>query len=153
MGSGSSILVWNDPWFNRTRPANKNQQNLYPDLIMVSFINATTKTWNLQAIQSFVDSHDAKIIENIPLSMQLADRVGSHFTDNEKYTVKSRYQVERVYLDRKMSSTVWIHYRSAKGVLLKIWWNKTFCMESSDMMHMGQEEPTNKRNPRGYTLW
>ena len=51
-----------------------------------------------------VDPHDVKIIESIPLSKtQMVDRDGWHFTNNGKYTVKSGYQVERVYPDRKRS--------------------------------------------------
>ena len=65
-------------------------------------INATSKTWNLQVIRTLVDSQDIKIIESIPLSrIQTADRDGRHFTNNERYTVKYGYQVERVYLDRE----------------------------------------------------
>ena len=43
-----------------------------------------------------------KIIESIPLSRtQMVDRDGWHFTNNGKYTVKSGYQIERVYPDRE----------------------------------------------------
>ena len=41
-----------------------------------------------------------KIIESIPISrFHLEDRNGWHFINNEKYTVKSGYEVERVYPD------------------------------------------------------
>ena len=52
-----------------------------------------------------MDPHDVKIIESIPLSRnQIEDRNGWHFTyNNEKYSVKSGYQVERVYPDKKKS--------------------------------------------------
>ena len=44
-----------------------------------------------------------KIIESIPLSRTLlADRDGCHFTNNGKYTVKSGYEIERVYPDREI---------------------------------------------------
>ena len=47
-----------------------------------------------------MDPQDAKIIESIPLSrIQTVDRDGWHFTKSRIYTVKSRYQVERVYPD------------------------------------------------------
>ena len=48
-----------------------------------------------------MDPQDVKIIESIRLSRyQLEDKDGWHFTTNGKYTVKSGYQVERVYPDR-----------------------------------------------------
>ena len=46
------------------------------------------------------------IIESIPLSrMQLDDIDGWNFRNNGKYTVKSGYQVERVYPDREKPPT------------------------------------------------
>ena len=104
VGSESSISVWNDPWLPSThpRPANKKQQNLYMDLTVDSLINGASRTWNLQVIRTLVDPHDVKIIESIPLSRnQIADRDGRHFTNNGRYTVKSDYQVERVYPDKE----------------------------------------------------
>ena len=54
----------------------------------------------MQAIQALVDPHDVKIIKSISLSkFQRVDRDGWHFINNGKYTVKSGYQVERVYPD------------------------------------------------------
>ena len=107
VGTGSSISVWNDPWLptTRPRPANKNQHNLYPDLTVDSLIDSTSRRWNLQVIRTLVDPQDVKIIEIIPLSRnQMVDREGWHFTNNEKFTVKSGYQVERIYPDRERSS-------------------------------------------------
>lgn len=47
-----------------------------------------------------MDLHDVKIIESIPLKMNhMVDRDEWHFENNEKYTGKSGYQVERVYPD------------------------------------------------------
>ena len=47
------------------------------------FIDPTSRTWNLQAIQALVDPHDAKIIKSIPLSRnQMVDKDGWHFTNN-----------------------------------------------------------------------
>ena len=38
----------------------------------------------------------------MPLSRsQMVDIYGWHFTQNEKYTVKSGYQIERVYSDKE----------------------------------------------------
>jgi len=104
VGSGSSISVWNDPWLptTRPRPANKNQHNLYPDLTVDSLIDSTSRTWNSQALRALMDPQDMKIIESIPLSRtQMVDMNGWHFTNNGKYTVKSGYQIERVYPDRE----------------------------------------------------
>ena len=104
VGTGSSISVWNDPWIpaTRPRPANKNLHNSYPDLTVDSLINSESRTWNLEGIRALVDPYDAQIIESIPLSRnQMEDMDGWHFTNNEKYSVKSRYQVERVYLDKE----------------------------------------------------
>ncbi|CAN6986981.1 unnamed protein product, partial [Brassica rapa subsp. trilocularis] len=106
VGSGSSISVWNDPWLptTRPRPANKNNHNHYPDLTVDSLIDPTTRNWNLQALRDLVDPQDVKLIESIPLSrIQMVDRAGWHFTNNGRYTVKSGYQVERVYPDRERS--------------------------------------------------
>ena len=48
-----------------------------------------------------MDPQDVKIIESIPLSKpKIVDRDGCHFTNNGKYTVKSGYQIQRVYPDR-----------------------------------------------------
>ena len=107
VGSRSSISVWNDPWLPTTRPrlANKNQHlsNFSPDLIVASFINATSLTWNSQAIRSMVDEKDAQIIESIPLNRyHMVDRDGWHFTNNGRNIVKSGYQIKRVYLDREV---------------------------------------------------
>ena len=56
----------------------------------------------MQAIRALVDPHDVKIIESIPLSrFHRVDRYGWHFTNKGKYTVKSGYQVERVYPDKE----------------------------------------------------
>lgn len=50
-----------------------------------------------------MDPQDVKIIESIHLGwVSAADRDGWHFINNGRYTVKSRYQVERVYPDRDM---------------------------------------------------
>ena len=69
---------------------------------MDSLINSESRTWNLQAIQALLDPQDVKIIESISLSRnQLEDRDGWHFTSNRKYTVKSGYQVERVYPNKE----------------------------------------------------
>ncbi|XP_056858277.1 uncharacterized protein LOC130507599, partial [Raphanus sativus] len=54
------------------------------------------------ALRTLVDPQDVQIIESIPLSRnRLEDRDGWHFTNNGKYTVKSGYQVERVYPDKE----------------------------------------------------
>ena len=106
VGTCSSISAWNDSWISTTRlrPANKNLHNIYPDTIVDSLLNSESRIWNFQAIQVLVDPQDVKIIESIPLSRnQLEDRDGWHFTNNEKYTVKSRYQVERIYPDKEKS--------------------------------------------------
>ncbi|KAF8093425.1 hypothetical protein N665_0383s0053 [Sinapis alba] len=80
VGTRSSISVWNDPWIpsTRLRPANCKHQNFDPLLTVDHFINTTTPSWNSQTIQEF-------------------DRDGWHFTKNGKYTVKSGYELERVY--------------------------------------------------------
>ena len=70
---------------------------------MESLIDSTSRTWNSHAIRLLVDLQDAKLIESLPLSrIQRVDRDGWHFTKNGKYTVKSGYQVERIYPDRKI---------------------------------------------------
>ena len=52
-----------------------------------------------------MDPQDVKIIESIPLSeTQMVERDGWHFTNNEKYTVRSGYQIERIYPDRERPS-------------------------------------------------
>lgn len=104
MGTGSSISVWNDPWLpsTRPRPTNKNQHNLYLELTVDALIDGTSRSWSLQVIRTLVDPQDVKIIESIPLSrFHTEDRNGWHFTNNGKYTVKSGYEVERVYPDRE----------------------------------------------------
>ena len=69
---------------------------------MDSLIDPTSRNWNMQAIRALVDPHDVKIIESIPLSrFHRVDRYGWHFTNKGKYTVKSGYQVERVYPDKE----------------------------------------------------
>ena len=69
---------------------------------MDSLINQESRTWNLQAIRTLVESHDAKMIESIPLSRnQMEDRNGWHFTNNGKCTVQSGYQVERIYPNKE----------------------------------------------------
>ena len=51
---------------------------------------------------ALMDPHDVKIIGDIPLSRnQMEDRNGWHFTNNEKYSVQSGYQVERAYPDKE----------------------------------------------------
>lgn len=68
---------------------------------MDSLIIPGSRTWNSQAIRALVDPQDAKIIESIPLSrINMEDKDGWHFTNNGKYTVKSGYDVERVYPDK-----------------------------------------------------
>ena len=68
---------------------------------MDSLINQESRSWNVQAIRDLVDPKDARIIESISLSRnQIEDRNGWYFTNNEKYSVQSGYQVERVYPDR-----------------------------------------------------
>jgi len=67
-----------------------------------SLIDSSSRTWNSQAIRFLVDPQDAKIIESIPLSRtRRVDTDGWHFTNHGKYTVKSGYQVERIYPDRE----------------------------------------------------
>ena len=49
-----------------------------------------------------MDPQDAKLIESILLSRtQRIDRDRWHFTKNGKYTVKSGYQVKRIYPDKE----------------------------------------------------
>ena len=49
-----------------------------------------------------MDPQDVKIIESIPMSKtQMVYKDGWHFTNNGKYTVKSGYQIKRVYPDRE----------------------------------------------------
>ena len=122
MGTCSSISVWNDPWIPATRPrqANKNLQNSYPDLTVDSLINSESRTWNLQAIRALVDPLDAKIIESIPLNRnQMEDTNGWHFTNNGKYSVKSGYQVERVYPDKEkppdFMAPQWMYLKASVG--------------------------------------
>ena len=68
-------------------------------------INSESRTWNVEVIRALVDPHDVQIIESIPLSRhQMEDRNGWYFTNNGKYTVKSGYQVERVYPDKEKPS-------------------------------------------------
>jgi len=159
VGTGSSISVWNDPWIpaTRPRPANKNLQNSYPDLTVDSLINSESRTWNLQAIRVLVDSHDVNIIESIPLSRnQMEDRNGWHFTNNEKYSVQSGYQVERVYPD-------WEKPPEFNGptvdILKAFYWkvrcppeDTTFLMANPFRMYSGNEKSTNEGNTRGYML-
>lgn len=105
----SSISVWNNNWLTTThpRPATSNQENLYPNVTVDSLINSTSRTWNSQVIQSLVDPEDAKIIESIPLSNhRMLDHDEWHFTTNRKYTVKSGYQVKRIYPDIEASKWV-----------------------------------------------
>lgn len=100
----SSISVWNDHWLpsTRPRPANKNQHNIYPELTVDALIDGTSRAWNLQVIRTLVDPQDVKLIESIPLSrVPAGDRNGWNLTTNGKYTVKSGYEVERVYPDRE----------------------------------------------------
>lgn len=100
-----TISVWNDPWppTIHPKPEKSNQHNLYPDLTMDSLINIASGTSNVQLTRNLVDLHDAKIIESIPLSRtEMDDKDGWHFTENKKYTVRSCYQVERVYPDREI---------------------------------------------------
>ena len=66
-----------------------------------SLIDPISGTWKSQVIRDLVDPQDAQIIESIPLSKnQMVDRNGWHFKNNEKYSVKSGYQLERVYPDK-----------------------------------------------------
>ncbi|XP_018438695.2 serine carboxypeptidase-like 12 isoform X4 [Raphanus sativus] len=53
------------------------------------------------AIRTLVDPQDVQLIESIPLSKSyLVDKEGWHLTQNWRYTVKSGYQVERIYPDK-----------------------------------------------------
>ena len=71
-----------------------------------------------------VDPHDVKIPESIPLSrIQMVDKDGWHFTENGKYTVKSGYQVERVYPDKEKPQ----EYVGPTIDLLKAFWWKVKC--------------------------
>lgn len=71
---------------------------------MDTLINSDSRTWNSQVIRSLVDPQDVNIIKKIPLSKtQVVDRNQWYLTNNGKYTVKSGYQVERVYSDRDKS--------------------------------------------------
>ena len=92
-GLKTTCLAW---------PANKNQHSLYPNLTVDSLIDYISRGWNSQVLRALVNPHDVKIIESIPLSRdQMVDREGWHFTNNGKFTVKSWYQVERIYPDRE----------------------------------------------------
>uniref|UniRef100_A0A0D3E7G7 Reverse transcriptase zinc-binding domain-containing protein n=1 Tax=Brassica oleracea var. oleracea TaxID=109376 RepID=A0A0D3E7G7_BRAOL len=77
VGSGSSISVWNDPWLpsTRPRPANKNQHNLYPDLIVDSLIDETSRTWNSHVIRTLVDPNDGQLIESYEVEWVYPDKV------------------------------------------------------------------------------
>ena len=72
---------------------------------MDSLINVESRTWNLQVIQTLVDPQDEELIESIPLSRFLSsDRDRWYFTNTGRYTVKSKYQLERVYSDGERMS-------------------------------------------------
>ena len=158
MGLRSYISVWNDLWLpsTRSRPANKNQHNLYSDLTVDSLIDVTSKTWNSQAIRTLVDPQDAKIIESIPLNrFQVEDRDGWHFTKSGRYTVKSGYQVKQVYPD-----SGWTLPEYGPSVLpLKVHCWKVPCtskikhfLATSNMMYSGKEKFTLTGNPWGHNL-
>ena len=69
---------------------------------MDSLIDPTSRIWNSQALRTLVNPQDVQIIEIIPLSKtHMVDRDEWHFTNNGKYTVKSGYQIERIYPDRE----------------------------------------------------
>ena len=81
---------------------NQNMFKLIAGLTVDSLIYTTSHTWNSHAIQALVDPQDVKIFESIPLSrIQMMDMDGWHFTENEKYSVKSGYQVQRDYPDKE----------------------------------------------------
>ena len=69
---------------------------------MDSLIDPHLRRLNSPALRALVNPHDVKLIESIPLSRtRMADKDGWHFTNNGKYTVKSGYQVERIYSDKE----------------------------------------------------
>ena len=92
----------------------------------------------------------------------MVERDGWHFTNNGKYTVKSGYQIERVYLDRERPPLM---FEPTVDALKAFCWKircppppkvKTFSMAIGDMLYSSQEESEGARNTRRHmlcTLW
>ncbi|CAA7030423.1 unnamed protein product [Microthlaspi erraticum] len=96
VGSGTSVLVWDDPWIpaSRPRPANGSGINFYPHLRVSELINSSTATWNLPLLNQLFDSTDVTLIMGIPSSHAARpDSLGWFFTKSGRYTVKSGYTV------------------------------------------------------------
>ena len=102
-----------------------------------------------------MDPHDEKIMESIPLSKtHMMDRDGWHFTNNEKYTGKSGYQVERVYLDKKKPPVVFgPTVDILKGFFWKVRYTKdAFLMAIGVRVYSSYEKSASKRTTRRYML-
>ncbi|CAA7027491.1 unnamed protein product [Microthlaspi erraticum] len=96
VGSGTSILVWGDPWIpaSRPRPAMGNGVHFYPHLRVSELMTPGTLTWNLPLLNQLFESSDVSTIMGIPTSRAgRPDSVGWFFTKTGRYTVKSGYDL------------------------------------------------------------
>ena len=101
--------------------------------------------------------NDAKIIENIPLNQHnIIDRDGWHFIKNKKYTVKSGYQVEKIYPYIEKSLPI----NGLDVTVLKVFCWKIKChpklsifMVNNIMMYLSKGQSSGERNSREYTMF
>lgn len=146
VGSWSSISVRIDPWLPtiRPRPGNSNQQNLFCHLTMDSLINVTSRTWNSQAIRLVVDPNDAKIIGNIPSSLNFSiDHDGWPYI--KKWKIHSKIRLsggESVSWYGKNESVIWTIWHFPERICLESTFStedETFLIKNSIRMSIGKE--------------
>lgn len=104
VGNGASIDIWKDPWLPRSlsfkvlsRPPLADSP--YSNVHYVSeLINGTTHEWNIPLLKSLFSDLDVETILSVPISYHgLADKGLLHYTSNGMFSVKSAYNLAKLY--------------------------------------------------------
>lgn len=98
VGSRIFISVWNEPWIpsQSPMPAICKEMNYYPTFTVNHLIDPLAHMWNMELINAIIDPVDIPIIQSFPISSAFRPySISWHFTKSRKYTVKSRYHLEK----------------------------------------------------------
>lgn len=99
VGSGTSILVWTDPWLPRPytfKPCLPVMEGL-EDLVVADLIDENTWSWSLEWLEELFTHEEVDMIQRIPLSARRgADVLIWHYDKRGQYSVNSGYKVARI---------------------------------------------------------
>lgn len=96
--SGNDVKFWTDKWVPSLNnfQIQSSRQTEEEQVSVASFIDSSTKEWNVHKLKQSVSEQEVKAIIPIPISkLGGTDRLIWHYAKNGRYSVKSGYHVAR----------------------------------------------------------